>query len=260
MFDYVQNKYNPTPKLVTEDDLTDKNLYVKYINAPYMILPKTIEEFHSSHKSKFWYNINRSIKMYENQFGNLSFEIIKNTNDLDFFLEQVFHLFNKRWENEYLTSPWKCIEGFEKYKTALIDLSKSDNGFLAVLYDKNKKLLSYAYCLSNGNTAHFYQYTTTTENKYKKFSLGKILLYRLLLALIEDSQFKILDFMNGEQAYKLEWAKQSKPIYYKISNKTLQSHAKYILLKIQFYLQFNNFFRNKLKTLFKVKEDYFGKC
>lgn len=260
MFDYVKNKYNLDPMMVTEHDIDNTYLYVKYINAPFLLLPKTIDEFHTTHKPKFWYNIKRSAKIYEEAFGPLTFEIIKDPSDLNFFLEQVFHLFNARWQDEYLSTPWKCKDGFEDYKKAMLDLSESNDAFLAVLYDENKKLLSYAYCLADRQTAYFYQYTTTIENKYKKFSLGKILLYRLLLTLIKDDKFKIFDFMNGEQTYKLEWAKQSKPIYYKISNKTLQSYTKYIFLKIKLYLQFNDFFRNKLKKLFKLKEDIFGKC
>lgn len=260
MFDYVKNKYNLDPVMVTENDRDNTNLYVKYINAPFLVLPKTIDEFYTIHKPKFWYNIKRSAKIYEEAFGALTFEIIKNSDDLNFFLEQVFHLFNERWKDEYLSTAWKCKDGFEAYKKAMLDLSESDDAFLAVLYDENKKLLSYAYCLVNHQTAYFYQYTTTTENKYKKFSLGKILLYRLIQTLIEDGQFKIFDFMNGEQAYKLEWAKQSKPIYYRISNKTLRSYTKYIFLKIKLFLQFNDFFRNKLKRLFKIKENFFGKC
>jgi CelD/BcsL family acetyltransferase involved in cellulose biosynthesis len=260
MFDYVKNKYNQYPAMVTEDDMNNESLYVKYINAPYLILPKTVEEFNSAHKSKFWYNIKRSARMYEDTFGKLSFEVVTNTNDLNFFLDQVFDLFNQRWKDEYLSTPWKCKEGFEKYKEAMIELSKSDNAFLAVLYDENKKLLSYAYCLSNNQTAYFYQYTTTTEDKYKKFSLGKFLLYRLLLNLIESHKYKIFDFMNGEQEYKMEWTKQTKSIYFQIDDKGLKSYIKYFLLKFKIYLQFNDFFRDKLKMLFKIKENFFGKC
>lgn len=260
MFDYVKNKYNPNPRMIKGKNIEENNLYVKFMNAPYMILPKSIEEFLSTHKSKFWYNLNRFEKMYKNDMGELYFEVIRDDFRLNEFLDKIFVLFNKKWENEYLSTPWKCKSGFEKYKEAMKELSLDNESFLVVLYDENKKLLSYAYCLEDSETVYFYQYTTDPDSIYHKYSLGKILVHNLLKYVIEKGKYKKFDFMNGEQPYKLEWAKQREEVYIKVGKKNFNNYIKYYLIKLKIYLQFNKFFRHKLKFFLKFKEKMFGKC
>ena len=260
MYDYVKNKHNKSPNMVKEKDKDDSNLYIKFINAPYMILPKDIEEFKKTHKTKFWYNLDRLEKIFRKDIGELNFKIIKNEESLNKYLDKIFVLFNEKWKNEYLSTPWKCKEGFEKYKKAMVDLAKNDEGFIAVLYDENNKLLSYAYCLEDDDTVYFYQYTTDSNPLYRKYSLGKILVHNLLKYCIEMNKYEKFDFMNGEQGYKLEWAKQSDEVYIKVNGKSFKSYFRYYLLKFKIYLQFNNLLRDKLKNILKIKESMFGKC
>ena len=108
MFDYLVNNYNQSPRLITENNLDDGYLYVKYTEAPYLILPKSLEKLKSQHKRKFWYNLTRSQRLYEARFGVLHFEIIRDQENLDYFLDQAFDLFNKRWEGEYTSAVWKA--------------------------------------------------------------------------------------------------------------------------------------------------------
>lgn len=77
---------------------------------------------------------------------------------------------------------------------------------------------------------------------------------------IEEQKYKKFDFMNGEQSYKLEWAKQSEVVYLKVDGKGIKSYMKYFLLNLKVSLQFNKLFRDKLKNILKFKERFFGKC
>jgi len=260
MFDYIRNRYNIEPSMVKKLDLKDNNLYVKFLNAPYMLLPKNMEDFLFTHKSKFWYNLNRFEKMFRNDFGELYFEVVRDEKKLEIFLDKVYILFNKKWKDEYLSTPWKCKEGFETYKQAMIEMSKDNEGFLAVLYNESSELLSYSYCLNDDTTVYFYQYTTEPNPIYHKYSLGKVLVHNLLKYVISEQKYKMFDFMNGEQAYKLEWAKQSESVYIKIGKKSFKNYIKYYLLKVKVYLQFNGLLRDKLKNLLKMKEKFLGKC
>ena len=260
MFDYVKNRYNLSPTMVKKSDINKKNLYVKYLNAPYMILPNTIESFLSSHKSKFWYNLNRFERLYKKEIGEIYFEIIKEGDSLDEFLEKAFELFNNRWRGEYISTSWKCKKGFSKYKDAMINLASENNSLLAVLYDSKRNLLSYAYCLIEDETIYFYQYTTNPNEKFKKYSLGKILLHNLLKYLINESRYKKFDFMIGEHSYKKEWAKENEEIFIEIKGKSIMSYLKFYLLRIKIFLQFHPIFRDKIKKIFLMKEKIFGKC
>ena len=260
MYDYVVNEFNNNPSMVKLSNVNSENLYVNFLNAPYMFLPKSLDEFKSTHKSKFWYNLNRFEKIYKKDIGELNFKIIQDKIELEPFLDKVFILFNNKWKDEYLSTSWKCKDGFNEYKKAMLKLSSNNEAFLAVLYDEDKNLLSYAYCLNDDDTVYFYQYTTNSDSKYKKYSLGKVLLHNLLKYIISQNKYKKFDFMNGEQAYKLEWAKSTEAVYFKIEGKTIISYLKYFLLRFKVYLQFNKFFRNKLKTVFKLKDIFFEKC
>ena len=139
----------------------------------------------------------------------------------------------------------------------MIDLASKESALLAVLYDKNKKLLSYGYCLEQDNTLHFYQHTTTFEQMYRTFSLGKVLIYRLLeFAIIRG--YKKFDFMTGPTSYKYEWTKEAQVIYEVIGSKNLLNYCKYWVIKVKYFLQFNFYTRKFLKFVWHKLEKHIG--
>lgn len=258
MFDYLVNSYNQSPSLITERDLDQGCLYVKYTEAPYLVLPESLENLKSQHKRKFWYNLSRSQRLYEARFGELHFEIIRDQLNLDYFLDQAFELFNKRWAGEYTSAAWKSKDNFRLYKEAMIDLASKDNAFLAVLYDENKKLLSYGYCLDQDNSLYFYQHTTILEPMYRTFSLGKLLVCSLLkYAIIEG--YEKFDFMAGTSSYKYEWTKETQVIYKKIGSKNFINYCKYFMIKVRYFFQFNFYTRRFLKFVWYNMEKRIGK-
>ena len=258
MFDYLINKYNPTPNLIPEEELQQDFLYVNYSEAPYLTLPTCLEDFRSLHKKKFWYNLKRSVRLYEDNFGKLHFKIVKDQENLEYFLEQVYELFNQRWENEYTSATWKKKEGFKEYKQAMIDLASKGKAFLAVLHDDNKKLLSYGFCLDQNSTIYFYQHTTTIEPTYRTFSLGKVLINNLLQYAITEKYDKF-DFMAGISPYKHEWTKESQKIYRLIGKKSITNYIKFLLVKVRYFLQFNPYSRKALKLIWTNMERYFAR-
>jgi len=258
MFDYLRNKYNLSPVFFSEDDLDKDYLYVKYTEAPYFLLPKTLDDYKALHRKKFWYNLRRGERLFQSEFGKLNFEVIKDEKKLDFFLEQVFELFNERWTDEYTSAIWKCRKGFYKYKKAMIELSSSGNAFLAVLYDNNRRLLSYGYCLEQDKTIFFYQHTTTVDSKYKKYSLGRILIHHLLKYGV-NNKYEKFDFMAGNSSYKYEWAKNSKIIYRSVGRKKISNYLNMYLFKIRYFFQFNYYSRKVLKLIWKYVEKIFEK-
>lgn len=253
MFDYLVNKYNPSPVMTPQERLEKNYLYVEYAKAPYLVLPDTLEDFRALHKRKFWYKLRRYERQYEDSFGELNFKIVTEKKELIIFLDQVFELFNNRWSKEYTSAAWKHKEGFEEYKRAMIDLCNSNKAFLAVLFDKHKKLLSYGYCLDQNETIYFYQHTTSVDEKYRRFSLGKVLIHHLLRYAIKRKYHKF-DFMAGNSPYKYEWTKSAKTIYVCVGKKSISNLLKMYLLKIRYAVQFNQYSRRVLKIIFRYGE------
>jgi len=258
MFDYIKNKYNPSPWLFLKNDLKKDYIYIPYVEAPFLTLPATQDEFKALHKRKFWYNIKRSQKLFEKEHGDLNFDILKTEDQLDYYLNKVFILFNKRWSNEYTSAAWKSLQGFELYKKAMIDLASSNKSFLAVLTDKDGKLLSHGYCLIQDKTVSFYQHTTVVDDIYRKYSLGKILVYRLLSYSI-DCNYKEFDFMTGQSPYKYEWTKNARMTYRQIGKKNIFNYFKSYFFKLRYFLQFNSYCRALLKPIMFFLEKIHGK-
>jgi len=253
MFDYVKNQYNMEPLLFLQNDRSESFLYVKYAASPCMDLSPKQGFLRSMHKKKFWYNIRRSEKFFNDKYGELHFDVLKDKEGLVFFLDQVYTLFNSRWSKEYTSFTWKNKEGFEKYKTAMIDLSAQDKAFLAVLYDENKRLLSYGYCLVEEGVVYFYQHTTIIQEKYRKYSLGRVFLNQLIKYCI-DSKYKKIDFMTGNSSYKKEWSNNINYIYRLAGRKNFIGYIKKYLIKIKYFFQFNRLTRPVLKSVFKVMD------
>ena len=258
MFDYIKNKYNPTPALFLENDFKEGYIYIPYIKAPYLALPNNNTEFKLLHKRKFWYNIRRSIKLYEAKYGDLHFDILHNGTRLDFYLDEVASLFNKRWASEYTSAEWKTSVGFKLYKNAMIDLASSKESFLAILTDNKGKLLSYGYCLTQKQTVYFYQHTTDINDIYRKYSLGKILIHNLLKYSIECT-YKEFDFMTGQTPYKLEWTKDARMIYREIGKINFLNYFKSYIYKVRYFIQFNKYSRSLLKPIMLFLERIYAK-
>lgn len=255
MFDYVINRFNRNPIFVMEDERDDSLLYIKYTEAPFLNLPKTIAEFRAQHKKKFWYNIRRNIRLYESAHGPLYFNIVKNADDLEYYLDQVFKLFNARWESEYTSASWKTHEGFGDYRTAIKELSLSNEAFLAVLSNEKNQILSYGFCLQVDTTIHLYQHTTIVDKEFRKFSLGKILMQNLLTYAITNN-FERFDFMAGTSPYKYEWTKLTTEVYRRIGKKSIFNYIKLAYFTIRYLVQFNPYTRKILKFIFRSWERY----
>lgn len=248
MFDYLKNRYNPNPTLFCSSELCPGYLYVKYTDAPFLDLPSSIEGFKALHKRKFWYNIKRSARLFRQEIGVLQFSILRDQKEIEKFIGQVFVLFNQRWKNEYTSSTWKSECGFDRYKEALIELSKSENAFLAVLYTEGNKLLSYGYCLVDNNIIYFYQHAACVEPTYRKYSLGKLMLYYLLKYAVKN-KYDRFDFMSGISPYKSEWTNSVRPIYSYVGKKNLRGYIKSQIIRFRFFLQFNPFARYVIKGI-----------
>tara|TARA_B100001057_G_scaffold335675_1_gene336403 strand:- start:3592 stop:4383 length:792 start_codon:yes stop_codon:yes gene_type:complete len=248
MFDYIKNKYNPSPWLFLQNDLKKDYIYIPYVEAPFLILPATKDEFKALHKRKFWYNIRRSQKLFEKEYGDLNFDILQTEDKLNYYLDEVFILFKKRWSDEYTSAAWKSFDGFELYKKAMIDLASANESFLAVLTDKDGKLLSHGYCLVQDQTVCFYQHTTVVDDIYRKYSLGKILVYHLLNYSI-DCNYIEFDFMSGQSSYKYEWAKNERMTYRQIGKKNIPNYFKSYFFKLRYFFQFNYYCRVVLKPI-----------
>lgn len=218
MFTYIKNEYNRNPGWVLEGTEKDEGMLVydiEYDISPYLIIPETVNDFYKMHKPKFWYNINRSEKLFEKEIGPLSFNVISDKDLLLRYLPQIQQLFAARWKDSFILFDWKTKKGFLKYQDAMLNLAANGCGEIAIL-TYNDTLLSFAYSLIYNKRYYFFEHAVIREEQYKKYSLGKILIKKLMESVIER-KFEIFDFMTGDTPYKKEWAKEEKKVYLRIA-------------------------------------------
>ena len=246
MFDYVTNAMNPAPTLVTEPSQPERGRikYLPYCDSVVMDVPDSQAALKAQHKSKFWSTLRRKERRFVDTHGDLSFRVISDEDELRRWLPRVRELFCERWADEYTSLPWKTVEGFAPYRDAMITLARRGEAELLVL-ETGGRLLSFAYCLANGDTYYFYQHATTTAEQYRRFSPGKLLVWKMITHLVDDGRYRFLDFMLGDHDYKHEWGSRSQPVYLKISEERTVTGlarygAKWAYYSLKIHVQFRN--------------------
>lgn len=251
MFDYVKNTYNPNPKFVRKEDMLEDHFYAPYTSAPFLKLQSNVNDLKKVRSKKSLYNIKRSVRLYEEAHSSLQLKICTSREDINEVANSIYFLFNERWKNEYTSASWQYQSSFDKYINAIVDLSDQNQGFIAILINAENNVLAYGYCLSADGTVHLYQHTTTVENSLRKYSLGKIFVYKMINYMISEG-YKELDFMCGVNDYKSEWTKEYRQIYQDMGHKSFINFARSKIYIVIRYLQFQPVARKILKSMMKI--------
>lgn len=247
MFEYVCNEYNERPALVLDSAARPVGKLV--VDLPYstsllLPIPASVAELKALHSRKYWSKLRRYERRLDEEGGGLQFRVLTEEGELRGVLPQVQLLFAERWSEEFTSFGWKTAAGFEPYAEAMVRLARAGRGELAVLEDRGR-LLSFAYCLLQDRTYYFYQHASTTAEQYRRYSVGKVLLAKLVEDLVRNRRGEVLDLMTGAADYKREWARIERPIYFRIEEeRSLAGWARFVLrtcfYRLKFYVQFDN--------------------
>ncbi len=209
MFIYVKNKCNPSPEYVLLPEVGDASdsVRIPHLDAPAVLVPKTVEELHQRRSSKYWRERSRSERKFARDVAGLKFDIISQPDQLQKWLPKVHRLFLQRWKGEFTTSEWNTGAGFQPYSDAMLSLAPEGNASLAVLYRTDSdELLSFGYCLEQNRIRYLYQHASTTDPAYRKYGFGTILMAYLMRDTVSSGRYDLFDFMVGDLQYKIEWA------------------------------------------------------
>jgi CelD/BcsL family acetyltransferase involved in cellulose biosynthesis len=247
VFEYLRNEYNRTPLLTVEPHPVPPGKFVidlPYSTAPLLRLPRSAEELDRLHGRKWWSTMRRKERRLRENVADVEFRVLASATEIEQLLPPVQSVFEERWSGQYTSFPWKTPEGFQPYADAMLELAPQGRAELAVLLGDGR-LLSFAYCLREGSTYYFYQHATTTDPRYQQFSVGKLLVMKLVQQLVHDGRCETLDFMTGASAYKLEWTREQRPIFVRIEEeKTLPGACRMIgrlaYHRVKLYVQFGN--------------------
>jgi CelD/BcsL family acetyltransferase involved in cellulose biosynthesis len=247
LFEYVRNEFNPEPSLVLAGTPAPPDKLVADI--PYSVslvmpLPRSPAELQALRSRKYWSKMRRTERLLAEQGADIAFEVVTEPERLRVVLPRVRRLFAERWSAEYTSFAWKTPEGFAPYADAMLRLAGEGRGEVVALWD-GADLISFAYCLLEDRTYHFFQHASTTAERYRRHSVGKILIARLLADLARDDRADTMDFMTGAAAYKREWASDERPILRRVvadrsARGLVQLAARSAAVRLKFTVQFGH--------------------
>jgi CelD/BcsL family acetyltransferase involved in cellulose biosynthesis len=187
-----------------------KAVVKEVIGSPYIDLrDKNWDSYFASLKAKFRADLLRRFKKLS-ALGKLEFSYCKNP-------EEVLRVTGKLYEQhikrrEYLGQGRSIFTKnrmrafFEELNNVLLSKSK-----LFLFYLKlNDEVIAIVECFLYKNV--LYHYIPTFDVRYDKYSPGRILNQQIIKFSI-DNRFDELDFMVGDEGYKLEWNAKIRKIY-----------------------------------------------
>ena len=252
MFGYVDNESRKALCLNSHKNLFKKKyIFLEFSKAPFLSIPENFDDFKKQHKKKFWYNLRRQERLYCEKYGQLNFDVLQDSESINLFLPQVQKLFQDKWEEGYTSLCWKNNECFSDYSKEFLRRCTTQNAFLSVLTDENNELLSYCYCMVEGGTVYLFQHTTIVNTDLKVYSLGKLIMWKLIVFLIESNKYDKLDFMYGESSYKYEWTKDYERVFY-VYKHSVHGVFLYLLSLIRLTLLKNIAFKLFLKRILGI--------
>lgn len=135
------------------------------------------------------------------------------------FVQEFFSFHKDRWNGGMLVKK----KNFEKFIREIY--FKDENLFLSRLFLNNSKETA-AHALGYIDSNNIYWYSMTAVNpKYKKFSPGKVLLYKLIQEL-KEKNITTFDFGRGSENYKREFADSQDVLFNFFTYKTKRKYMK----------------------------------
>jgi len=122
------------------------------------------------------------------------------------YLNYFVHINQKRWQQKNARN----IFSFESerhrrfYQLVTANFARKRWVLFYVLWLNNNPV-AYIYCCKYGNK--IYHWNTAFDPQYFSLSVGKVL-HRLAIEDIFNSGYDELDFMRGDESYKLKWTQE----------------------------------------------------
>ena len=262
MLEYVSHYFNIKNNVVEKNFKVNSNKFtydILYDYSPLLKLPDSIEEFKSSHKGKFWYNLRRSKKIFNNEVGEFMFEKYYDQ-DAFLYLDDLRKIFLDKWKNSYTSFSWKSKSGFDKFKSEIKKIIiKNPSSFEISLFKlkNDNTIIAFSIGFILKGTYYFYMHNINVNYNKPSYSLGTLFLEELITSFIAKPNLKTFDFMTGLNPYKLKWTKDIKPIFWRVETKKKLIYLPFHFFKIFFFslkikFQKNTFTSRYLKNIFLI--------
>ncbi len=169
------------------------------IGSPYVQIEGEFEPYYESLGKNLRRDVAKKMRRLVEAGVELDFDVITRIDEG--LLEELREFNRKRFEATQHRSFFLNEQRFN----FVCDMTKTFNekGWWRLFLFRSKgSLVAYRLCFAYNDV--IYDWNTSYDVEYFKYSLGKILL-KPVLAYCFDEGFKVFDFMAGDEDYKLKW-------------------------------------------------------
>jgi len=190
---------------ILEGELLRRGYYVhtyKHPCSPFINLDFNWEKYFADLPSNLRRNLRHRRRRAEEE-GRLSFEVVRETADLENILTEAFEVESSSWKGVQGTSinSKPHIENF--YRELAKWASKKGKFYLFVLR-LNRRMISFRFCLAGQKTMYSIK-TGYDQVSAAQFSPGSLILCHLLEYLYNSREFTRFVFMGVSDKWKMEW-------------------------------------------------------
>ena len=178
-----------------------------------------------------------------NKEGEFKYSKVIIEQEIEPILNKFFEFHCERWENTDTPSVYRFKEERDYVIEFAINLHKNNLLYLAYLSCDND-IVGIDFGMSDGKKRYLYLHAI--NNKYRKYSPGNILTYRLIIEAHKEGHENV-DFLRGDEDYKRKWGTLDKFNYkYIIFNRKVKSS----LLRIGYDITTSNYQFKRLAKQF----------
>ena len=221
------------------------------IICPYLQWEQSYDEFLKSKSSNFRYDLKRKLKRAK-QLGEVSFRVIENMDDCISFAK-IAEIYQKRWEKKATDSIIRSDIG-QQFLEEMCKIWETKKYLKIPVMTINDKPV--AFCLGFIEHNKFYYYIPSFDTEFVNISPGNLLI-EFIVENFQNLGITELDFMKGEESYKLKWSSTFRTNYrLLVANNLIKS--KLIYLSQLNYIKFKNIAKTS-ETLRWIRFDLLGK-
>ncbi len=177
-----------------------KKVVLSGLICPYIRSEKTYTEFLAGKSSNFRYDLKRKMKKAL-ALGNISFELIRHSSPkID--IATLASLYEKRWAAKDTNATIRTASG-QKLLHEMLPIWEKQNILAIPVIFLNDKVM--AFCVGFIRGERFYYYIPSFDPEFMNASPGKLLV-EFIVKHLNIWPITELDFMKGEERYKLDWS------------------------------------------------------
>lgn len=211
--------------------------------CPYLNITNDINEVKCQFNKSLNKEMQRKIRRLKRD-GELKFHQVTEADEIIPVMKMFFEFHCERYQDTVNPSKFE-YESERNYLTETAKRLLSNNLLHLTYLTFNDEIMAVEYALADKEK--IYLYLTAFNIKFRKYSVGNILLYKLILDACKKG-YRVVDFTRGDEEYKQEWGTiETFNVRYTFLNDTIKSTFYKLIHKTYYSKQFGE--RNIVEQL-----------